>query len=199
MTKLVLLVRHGESVANVGLPTSIHSDIELTEKGKEQAKQIATQIDFVPDCILISNYKRAIDSSLPTKQQFPNAVYKIDSRVAEFHYLDFDNKPTTPDDRKPRRDRYWSELNPDYNDGPDCESFRQFIERVSNFIQWARFTDYQNIVVFTHGQFMKAVLYIIINCRPNYSPIVDNKFMERMHYQFDHVDIPNGTMIPIEF
>ena len=51
----VLFIRHGETEANVGSYFSGHTESNLTDKGKEQAKHAAKAIvDFAPDCILSS-------------------------------------------------------------------------------------------------------------------------------------------------
>lgn len=52
--KKVVLIHHGESVANAGFPTSDPASIPLTEDGRLQAEQIAEKMKIVPDLIIVS-------------------------------------------------------------------------------------------------------------------------------------------------
>lgn len=70
INKKVVLIRHGESEANVGLPTSDPASIPLTEKGRQQAEQIAEKLTITPDLIIVSPYLRARQTAEPTIKHF---------------------------------------------------------------------------------------------------------------------------------
>ncbi len=56
------VIRHGESVANLGQYTSGHVDVELTEKGLQQARdaaKIVAQLELKPTVIIHSHLQRA--------------------------------------------------------------------------------------------------------------------------------------------
>ena len=46
--KKIWLIRHGESIANAGEPTQDHAAIPLSEKGLQQAQELALAIRRLP-------------------------------------------------------------------------------------------------------------------------------------------------------
>ncbi|MBR1695660.1 MAG: histidine phosphatase family protein, partial [Selenomonas sp.] len=134
--KNVLLVRHGESAANAGLPTVTPEDIPLTEIGREQAEAVAKSIPFCPDMIISSPFLRARQTAEPAVERFIGSRFGLWPKVREFTYL----SPascigTTVADRKDRVEAYWNAADPDYVDGEGAESFRQFMLRVDEVIK----------------------------------------------------------------
>ena len=76
MTTLYL-IRHGESKANEKDVFIGHTDLELTELGKQQAEITAAYLkDIIPDAIYASDLKRAYDTALATAKQFGMEVQK---------------------------------------------------------------------------------------------------------------------------
>lgn len=62
--KRLLLVRHGESEWNAVRRLQGQADIELSEKGRQQARALATTVaSLKPDRVLTSNLKRARDTA----------------------------------------------------------------------------------------------------------------------------------------
>jgi broad specificity phosphatase PhoE len=55
--KTVWFIRHAESEANAGLPTSDPKSIELTKKGFEQAKLVSELIDVEPDLVIMWRFR----------------------------------------------------------------------------------------------------------------------------------------------
>nr|WP_068891044.1 phosphoglycerate mutase family protein [Pedobacter panaciterrae] len=53
--KDVWFIRHAESLANAGLPTSYFGEIGLTIRGIEQAEALANEINKTPDLIVVTN------------------------------------------------------------------------------------------------------------------------------------------------
>ena len=85
--KKVVLIHHGESVANAGFPTSDPASIPLTEDGRLQAEQIAEKMTIVPDLIIVSPYLRARQTAEPVIKRFPQAKVECWPEVREFTYL----------------------------------------------------------------------------------------------------------------
>ncbi|WP_224790224.1 phosphoglycerate mutase family protein [Pseudomonas fluorescens] len=99
--KLVRLIRHAESAANVGLATTTPDSIPLTEKGRLQARVLADSITSAPDLIIASPFERAIATALPTAARFPHVPFEF-WPVKEFTYLTPNRfAGTTQADRKP--------------------------------------------------------------------------------------------------
>jgi len=157
--KNILLIRHGESTANAGMATSDPKEISLTEKGEEQAKEVAEKIPFYPDLIIISPFLRARQTAGPTIEQFPQATVEIWPEVREFTYLSpIACAGTTIYQRRAKVEDYWKAANPEYVDGKDAESFCNLMDRLRVALQRLHESQANNIVIFTHGQFMKALL-----------------------------------------
>ena len=69
MTKIIL-VRHGQSVANANFIFAGHSDFDLTDFGREQAELVAKYLaaNEKIDAIYSSDLKRAYNTALPTSR-----------------------------------------------------------------------------------------------------------------------------------
>ncbi len=158
INKKVILVRHGESAANAGLPTSDPTSIPLTDTGRLQAEQLAEKMTITPDLIIVSPYLRAKQTAEPVIKRFPQAKVECWPEVREFTYLASAScKGTTTQERKERVKAYWKAANPFSVDGDGAESFSQFMRRVDTAIQKLKNEEARTIVVFTHGQFMRAL------------------------------------------
>jgi len=70
-----LFVRHGESTGNAGSPCHDLAKLELTEKGREQARQIADEWTEAPALIVVSPYLRAQQTAQPTRDRFSAVPY----------------------------------------------------------------------------------------------------------------------------
>ncbi len=70
--KQIVFVRHGQSVYNQEYRFYGWSDPELTDLGREQAKEAAAKIrDYItPDRVICSDLKRAYDTALPIARVF---------------------------------------------------------------------------------------------------------------------------------
>lgn len=163
MSTIILLIRHGESKSNVGLPTSCPKLIELTSKGLKQAEDIARILKAQPspNLIITSSYQRTKQTAEPTKRAFP-FVREEEWPVHEFTYLSpsYFDENTTFEQRQPLADAYWETRNPSYIDGPGSESFEQFIERVREVKLRLKSSGLEKIVVFSHEQFISALLWL---------------------------------------
>ena len=159
--KLVRLIRHAESAANAGLATTAPDSIPLTEKGQIQARALADSITSTPDLIISSPFKRAISTALPTAVRFPHVPFEFWS-VEEFTYLSPDRfAGTTQADRKPHAQSYWENGDSAMIDGPGAESFDSLIGRVDAMLTKLADHDAKDILVFSHGQFIRAAAWLI--------------------------------------
>lgn len=151
----VHLVRHGQTTANAGQVTDNHSDIRLTALGEQQAREVALAIPDPPDLIVVSPYRRTLDTALPLIESHPTTAV-VTWPIQEFSYLAPERaNRTSYAERKPMVAQYWQRADPDYVDGPDAESFAQFVGRMRAFHrQLWRQTG--RVVVFGHGQFLRG-------------------------------------------
>ncbi len=174
MKQSVRFIRHGESNANAGQATDDPHLIDLTDLGWQQALDIAASFQDPPDLIIHSPMRRSIMTAMPTMQRFPD-VTVMESEIEEFTYLDpLRCKGTTAAERKAWVEAYWKVADVEsYDDGfkvmdylegkrPRCESFNDFVGRVSRFAValtegmsdyvTGDLSDCLKIAVFGHGQ-----------------------------------------------
>ncbi|KOX99935.1 histidine phosphatase family protein [Pseudomonas nunensis] len=159
--KNVRLVRHGESAANAGAATLDHASIPITKKGIEQAKRVAKSVDRTPELIVSSPFSRARATADATVSVLPDAPFET-WPIEEFAYLDPTRcVNTTVGQRKAWVEQYWTNADPSYIDGEGAESFLEFVARARSFLDRLATHPAQDILVFSHGQFLNAVAWLI--------------------------------------
>lgn len=157
----VRLIRHGESAANAGEASLDHATIPLTPKGVEQAYLVACSFRSAPDLIVASPFSRAASTAMATVAKFM-AVPLETWPTQEFTYLEPGRcANTTVTQRREWVDAYWSRSDPAFRDGPGAESFLDFISRAQSFLDLIAEHPAQDIAVFSHGQFINAVAWLI--------------------------------------
>lgn len=164
----IYLIRHAQSMANAGFKTQSHADIDLSEIGQTQAKQLG---EILPKAhsIFISKYIRTFKTAEPLLQR--DKLVPILKNIHEFSYLPEDScRNTTVLDRKPFVDSYWAALDCDLVVGPGAESFQQFYHRVNIFLKELQhlkkeFSE-KNLMVFSHGQFLQLCRMLLEHHRP---------------------------------
>lgn len=157
----IRLIRHAQSAANAGLPTDDPGSIPLTPEGNRQSMALAGAITSSPDLIITSPFLRAMDTALPTAARYPDVPFEVWA-VEEFTYLAPNRfAGTTQADRKPYVESYWSKGDAALIDGPGAESFEHLLGRARAML--ARLADLgaQDVLVFSHGQFIRAVAWVI--------------------------------------
>jgi broad specificity phosphatase PhoE len=152
------LVRHGQSASNAGLPATGAGNTPLTELGHQQAQELARRVNRQPDLLVASEFIRSQATAQPIRERWPKARYETWA-IHELTYL----SPTrcigtTRETRQPWVDAYWQACDPDYLDGPDAESFRSFMLRLSGFHERLRALDGELAIVIGHGQFFSGYL-----------------------------------------
>jgi len=158
---MLWLVRHGESAANAGGVTSDYAAIPLTDRGRIQAEAVAAACREPPSWIGQSAYLRARQTAAPLRARYPGSPV-ADLAVQEFTYLAAErclHMDATA--RQPFVEAYWSRMAPDYCDGEGAESFSGLCDRARSFLQYAAGQPGLG-VVFTHEQFIRAVLVAVM-------------------------------------
>ncbi|TDC68026.1 histidine phosphatase family protein [Actinomadura sp. GC306] len=159
----VWLIRHGQSESNAGLPTNGPGASPLTGLGRRQAARMAAAFTAPPDLIVGSPFIRAQQTAEPTVERFPEVPYE-EWPVQEFTFLGRLHSPqTTGEQRRPYAEEYWERLDPAYVHGHDGESFQALIARARALLdRLAERPEDGLIAVFTHGVFMKAVMWSLL-------------------------------------
>jgi broad specificity phosphatase PhoE len=156
--KTVTFIRHSESTSNVGIAAHDLSQIDLTEKGRRQAIELAQSWTECPTLIVTSPYLRARRTAQPTIDRFPGVPVE-QWPVQEFTYLEPSRwNGTSRQLRLPAIQAYWQAADPEYQDGPGAESFSSLLRRAESALnRLATLSPGDNALIFTHGQFMQAV------------------------------------------
>ncbi|WP_295853616.1 phosphoglycerate mutase family protein [uncultured Xylophilus sp.] len=108
----VTFIRHGESTANAGLPSTYPAAIALTPRGHAQAAQVAAAWEQAPALIAVSPFLRTRLTAQPTIARFPQVPVEV-LPMEEFTYLEPARwNGTTRDQRLPMITRYWQNADP---------------------------------------------------------------------------------------
>lgn len=189
------LIRHGESTSNAGGACESPQAIPLSEKGRQQARDLAECFPYKPELIVYSPYLRTRETAEPLMQRFPD-VPVVEWPMHEFTFLDVERfRGTTEAHRAGRVREFWESCEPDYNDGNGAESFNDFMLRVRSFQDRLRTAPQQFIAAFTHGYVIKAMVWETIYCGEVGVP----EFMRG--YRSLHFNLPvhNGVVVPLHF
>lgn len=192
----VFLVRHGQSDANAGLPTTNPQAAVLTQQGIKEAKCIAKFFNCYhpPKLIVTSPYLRARQTAEFTCKFFPLAPLEV-WKIQEFTYLSsLHEERSTTENRRPKVDSYWKHPLPDFVDAPGSESFRSFINRVLAFMVRLEKIMQDPVAIFSHRQFISAVLWL--TKRETIEITVEA--MQHFKDFLDETPIPNGTIVQVK-
>jgi probable phosphoglycerate mutase len=159
----ILLVRHGQSVANAGGAPPDHTTNPLTELGHAQAKAFAEGFSCTPTLFLYSPFLRARQTAEPLLQRYPEVPVE-EWPIHEFTYLEpARHNGTNEEQQMPYIAKYWERPDPAYVAGPGAESFSQFLDRAREAIQrLIRMAPGGCVVVFTHGFVMQAFRMLLL-------------------------------------
>ena len=162
-TSRIILVRHGESVANAGGKTADHATNPLTPFGRAQSRDFSERLDCRPTLLVTSPFLRAQQSAEPLRQRFPDVPVE-EWLIQEFTFLDPSRHRNTSEmDRQPYVRTYWQRHDPAYIDGLGAESFTLFLDRTREAIH--RLVNRNPggcIIMFTHGFFMQAFRLVVL-------------------------------------
>ena len=157
-----IFIRHGQSTGNAGMPCHDLATIELTEKGWNQARQVAADWTETPSLIVTSPFLRTQQTAAPTIERFPNVPVEV-WPIEEFTYLQPSRwNGTLAADRAPHLVRYWDEADPAYCDGDGAESFGALLRRAEAALErLAALPSPGPVYVFSHGQFIQEVRAVV--------------------------------------
>ena len=155
-------IRHGESNTNAGLPSDSDQATGLTEKGHKQASFVPLAVKESPDLFVVSPYLRTRLTADPTLQKYPQVPVET-WPIHEFTYLSHDQYAgTTNKERRNLSIGFFRQNDPDLVLGEGGESFNQFIQRVEKCLHRLSVTEYKRIVLFGHGWFTRASLWLLL-------------------------------------
>lgn len=161
--KRVVCIRHGESAANAGAATDDPLLIPLTERGSQQAVQVAQTWEAKPSLIVVSPAVRARETAAPTIARFADVPVEL-WPIQEFAYLAPGRcAGATVSERRGWVDANWPKVDSEYQDGNGAESFAQFMDRV--ILTQERLSHLSSVVeatalVFGHGQLINALRWL---------------------------------------
>lgn len=162
----VRFIRHGESVANAGGVTEQPHSVPLTTLGREQAEELSRSFAGPPDLIITSPYLRARHTAAPAAARFAHVPLEV-WPVHEICCL----APgrcvgTTSMQRRPWVEAFWERADPHHRDGEGAESYTEFAGRVRAALGRLAMLPPLDVTVFSHGQFMKAIEWEIVQGSP---------------------------------
>jgi 2,3-bisphosphoglycerate-dependent phosphoglycerate mutase len=177
----VILVRHGQSMANAGARTADHFTNPLTDLGQIQARDFADQLDCKPTIFVVSPFLRAQQTAEPLRHRFPDVPVE-EWPIHEFTFLEpTRHNGTSEEDRQPHVLAYWERQDHTFIDGPGAESLTQFLDRAREAIRRLISLDPGGcIVVFTHGFFMQAFRLALLFPNATDAELMSN--FRRFHY-----------------
>ncbi len=176
----ILVTRHGQTDWNVEKRIQGRTDIELNNKGIEQAYQTKENLENEKiDLIICSPLKRAKQTAdIINKDRNIPIIY--DKRLLEICYGE--NEGRLHDDFD--YDGFWSIVNT--HEYKDAENVNKFIQRVHNFLNDLKNRKEENILIVTHNGVCRAI-NTYFNGIPDDNNIIDLgiKNCEVVKYNFD--------------
>lgn len=176
----ILVTRHGQTDWNVEKRIQGRTDIELNNKGIEQAYQTKENLENEKiDLIICSPLKRAKQTAdIINKDRNIPIIY--DERLLEICYGE--NEGRLHDDFD--YDGFWRIVNT--HEYKDAENVNKFIQRVHNFLNDLKNRKEENILIVTHNGVCRAI-NTYFNGIPNDNNIIDLgiKNCEVVKYNFD--------------
>ena len=158
MTKLIL-VRHGQSLANAGLIFAGHSDFDLSELGHKQAALLAEYLASHEriEAIYSSDLLRAYHTATPTAERFSLPIVK-DERLREIYAGEWDGRTFSDieqnfaDDFSVWRENF-SAARPTGGESVP-EVYRRVVPRL---LEIAALHDGETVLVTTHATVVRAL------------------------------------------
>ncbi|WP_181770326.1 histidine phosphatase family protein [Amycolatopsis pittospori] len=190
----VWLIRHGESETNAGLPGGEPGVSPLTELGRRQAVEIADSLAEPPRLIVTSPFLRARQTAEPTIERFPHAE-REEWPVQEFTFLgELHGQVTTTATRRPYTEAYWDRADP-HHAVNGAESFAGLFTRTQEFLTRLGEREPGPIAVFTHGLFIRAVMWSLLTG----ITIPDAEAMRGFRTFADTYVVPNGNITELRY
>jgi len=158
----VVFVRHGEGHHNVNNLYSL-PEFELTEKGKKQAKAAADRIVKLPiDIIVSSPYKRTLQTTEIINKQLGKEIILSDLAIEVVRPTEIAGKDMSHPEVKAIRKQLDDNFDNEDWHFSDEENFYDLQNRAQKFIEYLETLDQDNILVVSHGVFIKMVVMVIV-------------------------------------
>ncbi len=147
MTDLYL-VRHGETAWSVSGQHTSTTDLELTERGREQAAGLRGYLDSAQfDLVLCSPRRRAQE----TARLAGFTDFVIDEDLAEWRYGDIEGRTSDEVRRLVPGWRIWNSHVPGGEQGPEV------VARLSRVMNKVRFSGAERAICFGHGHALRVL------------------------------------------
>ncbi len=150
--KITYLV-HGTTTDNEKGISSGWKDVELSDLGVHQSKELKNQVNMNEfEVVFCSDLKRAVDSAKITFEGIVPII--IDKRLRECNYGDFngtDSKIVEPLQEKNIIERF-----------PNGESYEDVKRRINEFLEDLKKKQYKNIAIVAHKA-PQLVLEVLLN------------------------------------
>ncbi|MBE7120150.1 histidine phosphatase family protein [Bacillus cereus] len=149
----ILLIRHGESEADILNVHEGRADFELTEKGRQQVQRLVQKVkkDFAPDFIWTSTLKRARETA-ETLAEAIQCPIQLEEELMEFNNgvqagLSFEEAKKYPEPKF---------LHDRFENGESFIEFRMRIEGI--FSKIVTENTYDRIAIVAHGGVITSIL-----------------------------------------
>lgn len=157
-----ILVRHGETTANIDKIYSGWSDYELTERGKLQIQILAQELrSYKVDTI----YTSPLGRTMKTAKEIENVIGKkaiMDNNLREMNFGIFDgNTAKEVEEKYPNEWKTWLEEYESYRI-PEGECLGDVLDRVKNFIDFIKGNEGSCIIV-SHGGVIQSIITYLLD------------------------------------
>lgn len=153
----IYFVRHGESVNNVERKYQ-GADVKLSEEGHKQAEFIANRLNDLPiEVILSSTYVRTKQTAEAIQKATGAKLELLDSLIERKRPSLFNDKPYDDPTIDEIRELIDASTDPDFHHS-DEENFFDVKKRAEAVIKYLETRAEDNIVVVSHGVFIKTIL-----------------------------------------
>lgn len=150
MTRL-FIVRHGETEwSRSGRHTSV-TDLELTEKGVEQARALRGHLDPPAFGLILSSPRRRARATAELAGFMAEYEPQVDDDLAEWAYGDYEGKTTDEIDDSAPGWTIWS------HPTPGGETPKQVGERLDRVVDRVRGSNVERAICFGHGHALRAL------------------------------------------
>ena len=158
MTTL-LVIRHGQSVANLEDKFAGFSDFDLTDLGRKQAECAASYIKerYKVDAVYASDLQRAMNTA---EIAIPGCVYETDPALREVNVGDIAGKPLAI-----VREGCSVPKNIDGYADFGGESFADMDVRVGKFMTQLETLDCENVAIFSHAGWLRSSLDFVMGMK----------------------------------
>ena len=159
MTRIIM-VRHGQSIANAQGRFAGHSDFDLTDLGRQQAECAAVYMrrkGIIPDAIYSSDLKRAHNTALPISKEFGLPIN--DTKHLREIFAGSWESMTVDEISEKYRDAFLT-WKTDFSNArcTDGESVCELYDRIVPFVcELAAANDEKTLVLTTHATPVRAI------------------------------------------